>query len=164
MNFRKLPITILLCALCPFGPLLANAQIDIKYDDHTDFLDLKVKDAYLDDVLSRLSERVGFTFNFNGDYHRIINLNLKGTSKSVILKMVKSDSIVLSQSGTAPHKVTGVILLPVGEQSTEMRIREERPAPRLTGNADKDRKKLERYEIRLQREIMGLDNRGRPTK
>ncbi|MFT7555201.1 MAG: hypothetical protein ACI9LO_001522 [Planctomycetota bacterium] len=160
MKIRKLSLAILLCTFFTSSQALAEAKIDIKYDDQTDSLDLKVKDAYLDDVLSRLSERVGFTFNYDGDYQRIINLNLEGTSKSVILALVKSGSIVLFQSDAAPHKVTRVILLPVGEHSTEMRIREKMPAPRPSGDAEKDRERQERHETRVQRKIMGLGRRA----
>jgi hypothetical protein len=53
-----------------------------------------------------------------------------------------------------------VILLPVGEQSIEMRIREKMPAPRLSGDASEDRERLERHEIRVQRKIMGLGRRA----
>jgi hypothetical protein len=160
MKIRKLSLAILLCTFFTSSQALAEAKIDIKYDDQTDFLDLKVKDAYLDDVLSRLSERVGFTFDFTGDYHRIINLNLKGTSKSVILKLVRSGSIVLSQSVTAPNKVTRVILLPVGEEQSVSPKNDTFREPPLSDDPEENKQRQELMNRRIKNNAQGLGRRN----
>jgi len=162
MNFRKLPLTILLCALFPFGPSLADAQIDIKYDNQTDFLELKVKNAYLEDVLNRLSERIAFTLVNDGNFNRIVNLSVEGRTKSVILKLVKSSSIIMSQSDTPPHKVTRLILLPTGtEQSVHVKQRSLSP-PVPTGDPGWDEKKMAHYLRKLKQLSDGpIGDRGR---
>jgi hypothetical protein len=138
-------------------PSVAEPVLDISYDKKEDVLNLNLEDVFLDDVLKQLSKEIGFTLKLEGDdIHRKVTLSMTDDSAKVVTQLIKPNNVILSQSDTKPHKLTNVILLPVGEQSREMRIREKMPAPRPSGNADKDRKRQKHHERRIQRKMMGL--------
>jgi len=119
MKIKKLSIYILFFALLPLSTSFADSQININYDESADLLDLDIKDAYLDDVLRELSNKVGFSLDHEGDIHRSVQLTITGPSKTVIQTLVKPNSVILSQAETPPHKVTKVILLPTGTEESE---------------------------------------------
>ncbi|MFK5947807.1 MAG: hypothetical protein QM500_03420 [Methylococcales bacterium] len=159
MIFKK-PIVIFFFLLCINVPaIFAESQIEIEidYNQQTNELNLNISDAYLDEVLTQLAEKLGFSLLLDGnDLHRLINFEMKGRTLSVLNKLVQPNSVIISQSDVPPNRVTNMILLPIGEQSREAKIREEMRPPPLSGDPVDNAERMKLHERRIQRRIQGL--------
>jgi len=129
----------------------------IEYNAKNDLLTIQVSDVYLDDVLNQLAEKVNFKVSLDGeDLHRKVTFTISSDSKKAIQQLVQPNNVILSQADTEPHKVTGVFLLPIGEQSREARIRANMEKPILTDNAEDNTRRMAEYERRIERRILGF--------
>lgn len=149
----------LLASLAFCLPVLANAAgtLNVKYNPDTDILNLKVSDVYLDDVISQLADKLGFKVVLDGnDIHRLVSIDMEARTPAVLDKLIQPNSLIISQAGAPPNRVTNVILLPEGEESRAARIRANMRPPTLTDNAEDNAYRIADYERRVERRIQGL--------
>ena len=131
-------------------PSISIASETLSYDTSTDTLKVKVQDVYLDELLTKLSKTVGFEVQTQGinHLHRLVSLDMHGNSKLLITRLVKPNSVVISQSDKPPYKVTRVILLPEGTSDSQylpkQSIAGPRP-PKYRGDPRHDEKAEQHY-------------------
>lgn len=156
----KIIITTALYICLAITTAHADNKNTIQYDTNTDLITLDVKDVYLDDLLQQLAKQVKFKLVLDGeDIHRLVTISIRGDSKKVIQKIVKPNSVILSQASTSPYHVTNVILLPIGEKSRIENLQEKMPPPRPSGDIEKDLERQKHYERRIQRKLEGHGRR-----
>lgn len=142
------------------GNVFAEARIDVDYNADTDIVDLIASGVSLDTALNRLAEKLDFELVLKGDeVQRKVHLKMQGRTRAVLSKLIKPNNVIIIQNGLTPNRVTRVILLPVGEQSREQKIRASMDPPLLTDNEEDNAYRIADYERRVQRKLMGLGRR-----
>ena len=148
-------VALLLCLIAP--NVFAEAHIKVDYNAETDVVDLSTSGISLEDVLFQLAEKLDFKVLLKtDDVQRKVHLKMQGRTLAVLNKLIKPNNVIIIQSGLSPNRVTRVILLPVGEQSREQRIRANMDPPLLTDNAEDNAYRIADYERRVQRRLLRL--------
>ncbi len=148
------PLTaILLC-----WPMLATAADNtvIEYSPSTDTLTLKANDVYLDDALDKISNKLGFkVYRQDTNLHRKVTAEIKGSAATVLIKLLKPDSVALTISDHPAGKITSLTVLPVGEKSDQLPTTQPSLSPHLTGDPAEDARKIRLQERRMMRRSQG---------